>query len=288
MNLEITNIQHIYSGKVRELYALNDHYLAIVTTDRISAYDTVLASQILEKGVILNQLSIFWTKLLNEVTPNHLISLNSENTNQILTQIGDLNWLKNRTMIVKKADMIPLECIVRGYIAGSAWREYSVNRKLKGYNLPQNLQFADKLPEPIFTPSTKSVEGHDQNITLEEARILVGDSIDEISNISLELYLKASAYAETRGIIIADTKFEFGIIENKITLADEVLTPDSSRFWYSKDWNPGSNQFSLDKQMVRDWLDKSSWDKMPPSPELPCKLVQSVYERYLEVYNALI
>jgi phosphoribosylaminoimidazole-succinocarboxamide synthase len=287
MNLDIDKVEHIYSGKIRELYALDELYLAIVTSDRISAYDTVLENEIPGKGIILNQLSIFWTEMLSEITPTHLIHLTSENINELLSKIGDLNWLNNRTMIVRKAEMLPLECIVRGYIAGSAWREYTTTGQLKGFNLPSGLQLGDKLPQPIFTPSTKSKEGHDLNITLEEARTLIGDSIDEVARISLELYLKASTYAEKKGVIIADTKFEFGIVDGQITLADEVLTPDSSRFWYVQDWNSERNPRHLDKQVVRDWLANSGWNYIPPAPNLPDPLIESVRLRYAEIYNAL-
>jgi phosphoribosylaminoimidazole-succinocarboxamide synthase len=280
------NVKHIASGKVREIYSLSDDKLAIVTTDRISAYDVILDDLIPDKGLVLNKLSIFWMKLLADVVPNHFIS-SSDKEISVLSSIGDLDWLKDRTMIVRQADMIPIECIVRGYLFGSAWREYESVGKAVGIDLPPNLQLADKLPQVVFSPSTKAIEGHDENIDIEKARSIVGNVIDELSRISIDLYCRAADYAKERGIIIADTKFEFGIIDGQIVLADEVLTPDSSRFWYDKDWIPGANPPSLDKQLVRDWLDLSGWNHSPPSPKLPPSIIQSTQMRYLEIYAAL-
>jgi phosphoribosylaminoimidazole-succinocarboxamide synthase len=287
MNLQIQKVKHIASGKVREIYALDDKHLAIVTTDRISAYDVVLDDEIPDKGRVLNQLSVFWTEMFSSIIPTHLIDATNQNTASLPAEIGEANWLQDRTMIVRRAEMFPLECIVRGYLAGSAWREYISSGQMMGLNLPPGLQLAEKLPHPMFTPSTKSKNGHDQNITIEEARNFIGNAIDELARISIELYVRAATYAEAKGVIIADTKFEFGVVDGQIVLADEVLTPDSSRFWYVKDWLPGSNPPSLDKQFIRDWLDENGWNHAPPPPKLPDGVIQATRRRYLEAYEVL-
>jgi phosphoribosylaminoimidazole-succinocarboxamide synthase len=282
------NINHIASGKVREIYSLDEDKLVLVTTDRISAYDVILNDSIPDKGLILNQMSIFWMDLLSDIVPNHLIS---SIDNEILTlspDIGESEWLRGRTVIVKRAEMFPVECIVRGYLFGSAWREYKASGKAIGIDLPPNLQLADKLPQIVFSPSTKAVEGHDENIDLEKARDIIGNVIDELSRISIELYCRAAAYAEEKGIIIADTKFEFGISNGQIILADEVLTPDSSRFWYKKDWVPGIHPPSLDKQIVRDWLDSYGWDHSSPPPNLSSEVIKSTQMQYLQLYETLL
>jgi phosphoribosylaminoimidazole-succinocarboxamide synthase len=282
------NIKHVASGKVREIYCISDEKLAIVTTDRISAYDVILDDIIPDKGLVLNKLSNFWMELFSDLVPNHLVSSIDEDLYELSPTLGDSNWLKGRTVIVRKAKMFPIECIVRGYLFGSAWREYKSTGRAVGLDLPKNLQLADKLPYIVFTPSTKVLEGHDENIDIEKARNIVGSAIDELSRISIELYCRAAAYAEERGIIIADTKFEFGIINDKIILADEVLTPDSSRFWYKKDWVPGTNPPSLDKQIVRDWLDSNGWNHSPPAPHLSSNIIQSTQTRYLELHETLL
>ncbi|BAZ26334.1 putative phosphoribosylaminoimidazole-succinocarboxamide synthase [Kalymmatonema gypsitolerans NIES-4073] len=287
MSLQIKKVEHIASGKVREIYALDDKHLAIITTDRISAYDVVLHEQIPDKGRVLNQLSLFWTEMFSSITSTHLMTATNQKITTLLAELGKPSWLQDRTMIVRRAEMFPIECIVRSYLAGSAWREYAANGQIAGLKLPKGLQLAEKLPHPIFTPSTKSKDGHDQNITFEEARRLVGDAIDELARISLELYIQAASYAEARGVIIADTKFEFGIVDGQIVLADEVLTPDSSRFWYEKDWLLGTNPPSLDKQFVRDWLDASGWNHTPPPPKLPNEIIQATRMRYIEAYKVL-
>lgn len=278
---------HLASGKVREIYALDCKRLVIITTDRVSAYDVILNDSIPDKSRVLTQLSIFWMKNLADIVPNHLITATDENVAALPRELGQPTWLKGRTMIVRQAEMFPLECIVRGYLAGSAWREYSTRGKAVGLNLPAGLQLAEKLPQPAFTPSTKTTEGHDQNLEIEEARNLVGDVIDELARISIELYCRAAAYAEQKGIIIADTKFEFGLVDGEITLADEVITPDSSRFWYVRDWTPGTNPPSLDKQIIRDWLDSIGWDHTPPPPRLSSEVIQAARTRYIEAYEVL-
>jgi phosphoribosylaminoimidazole-succinocarboxamide synthase len=287
MSFQFSQIEHIATGKVREIYALDKNHLAIVTTDRISAYDVVFKEQIPDKGRALNLISNFWMKKLNHIVPTHLDFVTFKETNLSLTQIGETDWLKDRITIARQAQMFPLECIVRGYLAGSAWREYRSSGQMTGLNLPTGLQLADKLPEPTFTPSTKSKDGHDQNITMEEARNLVGDVIDRLAKISIELYRQAAIYAETKGIIIADTKFEFGLVDGYIVLADEVLTPDSSRFWYLQDWIPGTNPPSLDKQFLRDWLDDNGWNHNPPPPQLPDVIIQTTRKRYINAYEIL-
>lgn len=287
MNLQIKQVKHIASGKVRDIYSLDDQHLALVTTDRISAYDVVLDDQIPDKGCVLNQLTIFWLEKFKDLTPTHLVAITDKESSALLNALGNPEWLKERTMIVRRATMFPVEFIVRGYLFGSAWREYNASGQITGLNLPSGLQLADKLPNPTFTPSTKSQEGHDQNITIDEARNLIGDVIDELTEISLQLYIQAANYAEEKGIIIADTKFEFGIVDGKIVLADEVLTPDSSRFWYTKDWKPGNNPPSLDKQYVRDWLDSIGWNHTPPPPKLPNQIIEATRKRYIEAYEAI-
>lgn len=285
--MSFKKIEHIASGKVREIYALDNKHLALVTTDRISAYDVVLNEQIPDKGRVLNQLSLFWMERFKNFIRTHLDSEVCRDLTTLLTQIGDSSWLQDRTVIVRRAEMFPVECIVRGYLAGSAWREYKFNGQVTGLNLPPGLQLAEKLPYPVFTPSTKSKSGHDQNITVEEARNLVGDIIDELARISIEIYIQAAAYAEAKGIIIADTKFEFGVVDGQIVLADELLTPDSSRFWYTNNWILGSSPPSLDKQFVRDWLDKNRWNHIPPPPKLPHEIIQATRRRYIEAYGIL-
>jgi phosphoribosylaminoimidazole-succinocarboxamide synthase len=282
------NINHIASGKVREIYSLDEDRLVLVTTDRISAYDVILNDSIPDKGLVLNQMSIFWMNLLSDIVPNHLISSIDKEILTLSPDIGESEWLRGRTVIVKRAEMFPVECIVRGYLFGSAWREYKASGKAIGIDLPSNLQLADKLPQIVFSPSTKAVEGHDENIDLEKARDIVGNVIDELSRISIELYCRAAAYAEEKGIIIADTKFEFGISDGQIILADEVLTPDSSRFWYKKDWVPGIHPPSLDKQIVRDWLDSYGWDHSPPPPNLSSEVIKSTQMQYLQLYKTLL
>jgi len=273
-------------GKVRDIYDLGDRLL-IVASDRISAFDVVLPDPIPYKGEVLTQISLFWFKVLGESVPNHLIS----------ADIGDLpsefaayaDWLRGRFMLVRKASVFPVECIVRGYLAGSGWKEYRENGTVCGIPLPTGLRESDRLAEPIFTPSTKAEIGtHDENISFEQMVSILGqEAAEELRRLSLAIYSRARDHAATRGIIIADTKFEFGVIDGRTTLVDEVLTPDSSRFWPADEYEPGHGQPSFDKQYVRDWLEESGWDKNPPAPALPPDIVQGTSRRYIDAYELI-
>ena len=273
-------------GKVRDIYDLGDKLL-IVATDRISAFDVVLPTPIPDKGRILTRMSLFWFDFLRDVVPHHLVSARVEEYPEELQPYREV--LSGRSMLVRKARVLPVECIVRGYITGSAMKEYRQTGKVCGISLPEGLREADRLPEPIYTPSTKAAQGeHDVNITFEECARLIGREMAErVREISLALYRRAAEYAETRGIIIADTKFEFGLVDGKLILVDEVLTPDSSRFWPREEYQPGRPQKSFDKQFIRDWLMEIGWDKKPPAPEIPPDIVRKTRERYLEALKRL-
>ncbi|MGO9650428.1 Phosphoribosylaminoimidazole-succinocarboxamide synthase [Candidatus Sulfotelmatobacter sp. SbA7] len=274
------------SGKVRDVYRLNDQQLLFVATDRISAFDYVLATGIPHKGRVLTQLSLFWFEFLREVVPNHLVTADVESYPANLRAHAD--QLRGRSMLVMRAEMVPVECVVRGYISGSAWKEYKATGKVCGIELPQGLKESDKLPEPMFTPSTKATTGHDENIPFEEMVRIVGrERSEKLRDVTLKIYTKAADYARTRGIIIADTKFEFGITSKGITLADEVLTPDSSRFWPADKYQPGRAQDSYDKQYVRDYLEEIRWNKQPPAPALPQEVARKTSLKYLEAYHQL-
>ncbi|MEW6556442.1 MAG: phosphoribosylaminoimidazolesuccinocarboxamide synthase [Elusimicrobiota bacterium] len=269
----------LYRGKVRDVYEFDDDKLLIVATDRISCFDFVLPTLIPEKGKILTKISLFWFDYLKEIIDNHLISADT-----------DIEEFKSRTMLVKKAKRIDIECIVRGYLSGSAWEEYQQNYCcVCGNKLPLGLKESERLPEPIFTPSTKAPDGkHDINIKEAEAEQIAGGEIVKIiKEKSIMLYRKASEYALSKGIIIADTKFEFGIVDGKVILIDEVLTPDSSRFWDKAKYQAGNPQENFDKQFVRDYLEKIKWNKQPPVPELPEDIVQKTKQRYLEAQRRL-
>jgi len=283
---DIKEIPLFNRGKVRDIYDLGDRLL-IVATDRISAFDVVLPTPIPDKGKILTLMTLFWLDFLKDIIENHLITADVEKYPDELKPYKEI--LKDRSMIVYKTKVIPIECIVRGYITGSAMKEYKKTGKVCGISLPLGLKEADKLPEPIFTPSTKAEKGqHDINITFEKMVKLIGKDIAEkLRDISLKLYKKASDYAEKRGIIIADTKFEFGIINGKILLIDEVLTPDSSRFWPKDEYEPGKPQKSFDKQFIRDWLKSIGWTDKEPPPEIPSDIVQKTREKYLEALHRL-
>lgn len=273
------------SGKVRDIYDVGENLL-IVSSDRISAYDSILASGIPQKGRVLTQLSIFWFDFLQSVTENHLITADISAMDERLIRYA--NEVTGRTMLVKKAEVIPVECIVRGYLAGSGWRSYEKTGQICGIKLPEGLRQSEKLPEPIFTPTTKATEGHDEDISMEAAENAVGaDVAAEIRDKSLEIYTKAAEFAASKGVIIADTKFEFGICQGKVILIDEVLTPDSSRFWPADDYEPGRSQKSYDKQYVRDWLDESGWDHSPPAPGLPDEVVVNTLAKYVEAYERI-
>jgi phosphoribosylaminoimidazole-succinocarboxamide synthase len=274
------------SGKVRDVYRLGNDGLLFVATDRISAFDYILATGIPHKGRVLTQISLFWFDFLKDVVPNHLITADVNQYPPELHKYAD--QLRGRSMEVIQADMVPVECVVRGYISGSAWREYKATGKVCGIKLAKGLRESDRLPEPIFTPATKAVTGHDENIPFDEmVRIVGGELSETLRDLTLKVYSKASDYARQRGIIIADTKFEFGRTPRGVTLADEVLTPDSSRFWPANLYHPGRAQDSYDKQYVRDYLEEIRWNKQPPAPALPVEVVRKTSEKYLEAYQQL-
>jgi len=273
------------TGKVRDIYELSDHLL-LVATDRISAYDVVMPNGIPDKGRVLTQLSAFWLNFLEEVTPNHMVSVSLKD----LPEDCRNEELDGRFMLCKKAKPFPIECIVRGYLAGSGWREYKEKGTVCGSPLPEGLKQCSELPEPIFTPSTKADEGdHDINVSFEKACEIAGEDVmTQLRDRSIEIYKRARAYAAERGIIVADTKFEWGEDENgDIILIDEVLTPDSSRFWPADIYKPGKSQPSYDKQFVRDYLDKIKFDRQPPAPPLPVEIVQQTREKYIEAFTSL-
>jgi phosphoribosylaminoimidazole-succinocarboxamide synthase len=286
--MDIPGISLLKQGKVRNVYDLGDKLL-FVASDRISAFDVVMANGIPDKGKILNLISSFWFDFMEDVAENHKITTDIDEiiaADDRLEAYRDV--LDKRSMLVEKATPLTVECIVRGYISGSGWKDYKKTGMICGIKLPEGLQESDKLESPIFTPSTKADEGHDINITQEEASKELGDETFElIMQKSIEIYSKARDYADTKGIIIADTKFEFGKVGDKIILIDEVLTPDSSRFWPKDDYQPGRSQKSFDKQFVRDYLETLDWDKTPPGPELPEEIVQKTREKYLQAYKIL-
>jgi phosphoribosylaminoimidazole-succinocarboxamide synthase len=273
-------------GKVRDLYAVGDALL-LVATDRISAFDHVLATGIPGKGKILTQISLFWFELLSELVPNHLIAADVAQYPASLQPYAD--QLEGRSMLVKRASMFPLECVARGYLAGSGWKEYQAAGSVCGLPLPPGLQDGSRLPEPLFTPATKSQDGaHDENISFAEAEKLVGPGdAAELRRLTLAIYARAARHAESQGLILADTKFEFGRTADGIILADEVLTPDSSRFWEGAAWKPGGPQPSFDKQFVRDYLESIHWNKQAPAPALPGDVVQRTQAKYLEAFRRL-
>lgn len=286
LHTEFPDLQLHASGKVRDVYRLDSDRLLFVATDRISAFDYILATGIPHKGQVLTQISLFWFDFLKDVVPNHLIAANVSQYPAELRKYDD--QLRGRSMIVMCADMVPVECVVRGYISGSAWKEYKASGKVCGIELPKGLQESDQLPEPIFTPATKATTGHDENISFDQMVKLVGAPLSEqLRDLTLKVYKKAADYARQRGIIIADTKFEFGRTPKGVTLADEVLTPDSSRFWPADRYKPGKAQDSYDKQYVRDYLEEIRWNKQPPAPALPVEVARKTSEKYLEAYQQL-
>jgi len=277
-------LPHIYSGKVRDIYDAGDNRLLMVTSDRLSAFDVVMAEPIPDKGRVLTAMSAFWFEKFQGVVGSHLISTSLDDC-PVPAQRDD--W-QGRIMLCRKAEMLPIECIVRGYLTGSAWKEYKADGTMHGQELPAGLLESAKLPEPVFTPSTKAAEGHDENISFEASVELIGaDLAERARSVSLELYTKGAEWAAARGILMADTKFELGLIDGELVLCDEVLTPDSSRFWAAESWNPGSTPPSFDKQPVRDYLDGLDWNKQPPAPALPAEVVDTTSARYIDAYERI-
>jgi phosphoribosylaminoimidazole-succinocarboxamide synthase len=269
----VPDVVHVASGKVREIYALDDERLLLVASDRISTFDVVLGTPIPDKGCVLTGLSAFWFRRTEEIVPNHLLELRPD----------------GRAMVCRKLDMLPIECVVRGFLAGSGWRDYQDSGSVCGHRLPEGMKESERLPEPIFTPATKASEGHDENIDEARAAALCGvDVYERAKHASLELYRFAAAHAEACGIIVADTKFELGLApDGTLVLGDEALTPDSSRFWPADEYAPGRPQPSFDKQFVRDWCEGTGWDKTPPGPALPDSVVDGTRARYVEAFEKL-
>jgi phosphoribosylaminoimidazole-succinocarboxamide synthase len=280
-------LRHLASGKVRDIYELDDKHLLFVTSDRMSAFDVVMAEPIPDKGRVLTAITAFWVEHLAGVAPNHLVSL--EVPPAVAAADGAAAArLDGRVMVVRRAEMLPIECIVRGYLSGSAWAEYQQSQTMHGQPLPSGLRQSERLPEPVFTPSTKATAGHDENISFEAAAGLAGAELaEEARRISLTAYQQGAELAAARGIIIADTKFELGVIDGHLAICDEVLTPDSSRFWPADQWEPGRTPPAFDKQPLRDWLEATGWGKTPPPPALPPEVVQATRDRYVAAYERL-
>ncbi|MEJ5226444.1 phosphoribosylaminoimidazolesuccinocarboxamide synthase [Thermodesulfovibrio sp.] len=282
-NLE--GVKFLRSGKVRDIYEIED-YLLIIATDRVSAFDVVLPNGIPGKGRVLTQISLFWFNQVKDLVENHIVTANVDEFPEPLRKYREI--LEGRSMLVKKAKPLPVECIVRGYITGSGWKDYQKTGNVCGIKLSKGLLESQKLPEPIYTPSTKAEEGHDINISFEETIEILGEeTANRVKELTLSIYKRASEIAEKKGIIIADTKMEFGFFDGKLILIDELLTPDSSRFWSMKDYAPGKPQDSYDKQIVRDYLLSIKWDKQPPAPTLPEDIVKKTAERYEEIFRIL-
>ena len=285
LETNFTGVARHARGKVRDVYTVGDRLL-IVATDRISAFDYILPTGIPDKGKVLTQLSIFWFDFLRDLTPTHFLSANVDEYPAPLPHFR--HELEGRSMLVKRANMVEIECVARGYISGSGWKEYRQQGTVCGIRLPAGLKESDKLPEPIFTPSTKAQTGHDENVSFETVVSLIGhDLASRLRDLTLNIYTRAAQYAETRGIIIADTKFEFGFVGDELVLGDEVLTPDSSRFWPAETYRPGGPQFSFDKQFVRDYLESIHWNKQPPAPPLPEEVAARTSEKYRQAYQVL-
>jgi phosphoribosylaminoimidazole-succinocarboxamide synthase len=285
LSLDLPGIKKLRSGKVRELFDLGDRFL-MVATDRLSAFDVIMPNGIPRKGEVLTQISHFWFEKFANLVPNHLLARANDPLPKELQPYADK--LARRSMIVKKAKPLAIECVVRGYLAGSGWKEYKQSQTVCGIKLPPRLKESSELPEPIFTPATKAETGHDENIPFEQAAKIVGNvTATQARDLSLKIYNAARDYARQRGIIIADTKFEFGMFQGKLILIDEVLTPDSSRFWPADQYAPGKSQPSFDKQFVRDYLETLDWNKTPPGPTLPADVVAKTTAKYLEAYERL-
>ncbi len=284
-DLEIKELKLFKRGKVRDIYDLGDELL-IIATDRISCFDFILPTLIPDKGRILTKISLFWFSFLKDIVENHLISASTEDLPPELENYKE--ELNGRFMIIKKCEVVPFECVVRGYISGSGWEEYKTKNNVCGIELPLNLKQSDKLDQPLFTPATKAESGHDENVSFDYMKKEIGEDLaNKIREISVAIYNKAAQYAREKGVIIADTKFEFGMCGNKLILVDEVLTPDSSRFWPESEYEAGRPQMSFDKQFVRDYLEASGWDKTPPAPVLPAEVVRKTQEKYKQVLKLL-
>jgi phosphoribosylaminoimidazole-succinocarboxamide synthase len=281
-------MKHVYSGKVRDIYEVDEERLLFITSDRISAFDVVMAEPIPDKGRVLTALTAFWTGQLEEVALTHLLSVGVPADLDVASCGISPVYAKGRSMLVRKAEMLPIECIVRGYLSGSAWAEYRRSGTMHGQPLPAGMAQSQQLPQPVFTPSTKATVGHDENISFDQAANLVGDKLASAAReICLEAYRVGAERAAQRGIIIADTKFELGVIDGELAICDEILTPDSSRFWPADQWQPGSSPPSFDKQPLRDWLEATGWSKSPPPPPLPADVVDATRGRYIEAYERL-
>jgi phosphoribosylaminoimidazole-succinocarboxamide synthase len=287
LQTSITELPLLRRGKVRDVYSVDDDRLLIIATDRISAFDCVLPTPIERKGEVLTALSEFWFDKLGHIVPNHLITSNVDEMPEPLRQHSQT--LSSRSMLVRRTQVFPVECVVRGYLVGSGWKDYLRTGEVCGHRLPEGLKESAELPEPLFTPSTKAEEGHDENITEDQVKAIIGEeNTKQLREASLRLYSEARDYARQRGIIIADTKFEFGVDKNnQLTLIDEVLTPDSSRFWPADSYEPGRSQPSFDKQFVRDYLETLDWDKRPPAPAIPPDVASATTARYLDAYRLL-
>ena len=285
LNVELPGVKLFKKGKVRNVFDLGDRLL-LVASDRISAFDSVMPNGIPDKGKILTQISLFWFNFTKNIINNHVIEADVGKFPPLLKPYKDL--LAGRSIIGKKAELIPVECVVRGYLSGSGWKDYQRSQSICGIKLPAGLKESQKLPEPIFTPTTKAEQGHDLNITQKEVEARLGkETADFIKNKTIEIYKKCAEYADKKGIIIADTKFEFGFVGNEIVIIDEMLTPDSSRFWPKELYKVGQPQPSYDKQFVRDYLESIKWDKEPPAPPLPAQVVEKTREKYMEAYKKL-
>jgi phosphoribosylaminoimidazole-succinocarboxamide synthase len=280
----VIDLPVLYSGKVRDVYDAGDDRLLLVASDRMSAFDVVMAEPVPDKGRVLTAMSTFWFELLGDVAPSHLIATDLAE----FPKGAQVPEAAGRSMLCHRAEMLPIECIVRGYLTGSAWKEYRASGTMHGTPLPAGLEESAALPEPVFTPSTKAATGHDENISFDQAVELIGPELaQQARSVSLELYTRGAAWALERGIIIADTKFELGLVDGRLVVADEVLTPDSSRFWPVDEWKPGTTPPSFDKQPLRDFLETLDWDKNPPPPPLPAEVVAATRARYVEGYERI-
>lgn len=287
METDFKEYPRISRGKVRDIYAIDDDTLLLVTTDRISAFDVVMPDPIRDKGKVLNQITLFWMDMMRDLVPNHIIATNVDDYPEPLRKYKA--ELQDRSVLVKRAKPLPIECIVRGFITGSGWKDYQKTGQVCGHTLPANLKESDMLETPLFTPSTKADLGdHDENITLDAAAQLIGaELMGKVEALAIAIYTRARDYARQRGIIIADTKFEFGMVGDQLTLIDEVLTPDSSRFWPVDGYAPGSSQPSFDKQYFRDWLEEIGFNKQPPAPRVPAEIAERTRAKYMEAYALL-